>query len=166
MTLHRIGRRLWRIGRQLYYTHTHTPLLEESSLESALETADKSPESANSNAYSPKIGVWVRALRSAVVIHQSLPHLHGVLKLSAFFVLHLMTRLRPKVTSLTNKGKTHGLLCIPYLSIWIIIYISPFIICRCTLGGPLTFGTQEYTTCSKGIMQYSLEMHEKCKLFV
>ena len=64
-TLRRISRQLWRIGRRLYYTHTHTPLLEESALESvlesALESADYSSESANSNAYSPKIGVWVQA---------------------------------------------------------------------------------------------------------
>ena len=61
-TLHRIGRQLWRIGRRLYYTHTHTSILEESALESALESADYSSESANFNDYSPRIGVWVRAL--------------------------------------------------------------------------------------------------------
>ena len=57
-TLRRIGRRLWRIGRQLYYTHT-TQILEESALESALESADYSSESANSNAYSTKIDIGV-----------------------------------------------------------------------------------------------------------
>ena len=35
-TLRRIGRQLWRIGRRLYYTHTHTPILEESVLESPI----------------------------------------------------------------------------------------------------------------------------------
>ena len=62
LTLRRIGRRLRRIGRRLYYTHTHTLIFEESALESALESADYSSESADSNAYSPKIGVWVQAL--------------------------------------------------------------------------------------------------------
>ena len=60
-TLLRIGHRLCRIGRRLYYTHTHTQILEELALESALESADYSSKSADSNAYSPKIGVWVRA---------------------------------------------------------------------------------------------------------
>ena len=55
--LWRIGRRLWRIGRRLYYTHTHTPILEES----ALELADSSSKSTDSNAYSPRICVWVLA---------------------------------------------------------------------------------------------------------
>ena len=59
--LRRVGRQLWRIGQRLYHTHTHTPILEESALESALELAYYSSESANSNAYSPRIGVWVRA---------------------------------------------------------------------------------------------------------
>ena len=48
--LQRIGRRLWRIGRQLYYTHTHTLIVEES----VLESADYSSKSANSNAILPK----------------------------------------------------------------------------------------------------------------
>ena len=61
-TLRRIGRRLWRIGKRLYYTHTHTPIVEESALESVLELADYSSESADSNADPEKIGVWVRAL--------------------------------------------------------------------------------------------------------
>ena len=61
-TVRVIGRRLWRIGRRLYSTHTHTPILEKSALESALESADSISESADSNAYSPKIGVWVWAL--------------------------------------------------------------------------------------------------------
>ena len=43
--------------------HTHTPIVEESALELALELADSSSESANSDADSPKIGVWVQALR-------------------------------------------------------------------------------------------------------
>ena len=59
-TLRRIGKRLWRIGRRLYYTHTHTPILEESALELALESTDYSSESA----YSPRIGVWVRSFRA------------------------------------------------------------------------------------------------------
>ena len=61
--LQRIGRRLWRIGRRLYYTHTHTPIVEESELESA----DYSSKSADSNADSPKVGLWVRAFREAAI---------------------------------------------------------------------------------------------------
>ena len=52
---------LRRVGRRLYITHTHAAIVEELGLESALESADYSFESADSNAYSPKIGVWVRA---------------------------------------------------------------------------------------------------------
>ena len=44
-------------------THIHTPIVDESVLESALESAD----SANSNADSPKIGVWVQAFNLQVV---------------------------------------------------------------------------------------------------
>ena len=60
-TLQRIGRRLWRIGCRLYYPHTHTPIVDESGLESVLESADYSPKLADSNADSPKIGLWVWA---------------------------------------------------------------------------------------------------------
>ena len=56
-TLRRIGRRLWRISRRLYYPHTHTPIVEESALKLVLELADYSSKSADS----PQIGVWVRA---------------------------------------------------------------------------------------------------------
>ena len=59
-TLRRISRQLWRIGRQLYYTHTHTQIVEEAALELTLESAEFSSESADSNADSQKFGVWVR----------------------------------------------------------------------------------------------------------
>ena len=62
-TVQRIGRRLWRIGRRLYYPHTHTLIVEESALESVLESADYISKSVDSNADSPKIGLWVWALR-------------------------------------------------------------------------------------------------------
>ena len=61
-TLRRICQRLWTISRRLYYTRTHTPIVEESALELALESADSSSESADSNVDSPKIGTWVQAL--------------------------------------------------------------------------------------------------------
>ena len=66
--LWRIGLRLWRIGRRLYYPHTHTPIVEESALESVLESADYSSKSADSNADSPKIGLWVWALRVHIIV--------------------------------------------------------------------------------------------------
>ena len=68
LTLRRISRRLLGIGQLIYYTHTHTPIVEESALESALELADSSSESADSNVDSPKISVWVRAFRECVKI--------------------------------------------------------------------------------------------------
>ena len=71
LTLRRIRRRLCRISRRLHYTRTHTLIVEEWVLESLLESADYSAESANSNANSPKISVWVRAL--------SINKLNGVL---------------------------------------------------------------------------------------
>ena len=46
---------LRRIGRRLYCTHTHSPIFEELVLESGVSNAD-----------SPKIGVWVRALNHQV----------------------------------------------------------------------------------------------------
>ena len=55
------------IGRRLYYTHTDTLIVEESVLESTLESADYSSESVDSNTYSPKIGVWVRAFKEISV---------------------------------------------------------------------------------------------------
>ena len=62
-TLWKIGLRLWRIGVRLHNVHTHTTIVEELALESALESADYSSELADSNADPPKIGVWVRAFR-------------------------------------------------------------------------------------------------------
>ena len=53
---------IWRVGQRLYIARTHTPIVEELELESALESADYSHESPNSNADPPNIGVWVRAL--------------------------------------------------------------------------------------------------------
>ena len=53
---------LQRIGHQLYYPHTHTPIVKKSALESMLESSDYSSKSADSNADSPKIGLWVWAL--------------------------------------------------------------------------------------------------------
>ena len=44
-------------------THTHTPIDEESGLESVLESANYSSKLADSNADSPKIGLWVWAFR-------------------------------------------------------------------------------------------------------
>ena len=61
-TLCRVSGRLWRVGGRLYIAHTQATIVEESGLESALESADYSSESADSNADPPKIGVWVRAL--------------------------------------------------------------------------------------------------------
>ena len=66
LTLQRISRRLWRIGHRLYYPHTHTPIVEESALESVLESADYSSKSADSNADSPKVGLWVWAFRVGI----------------------------------------------------------------------------------------------------
>ena len=57
-TVQRIGLRLWRICRRFYYPHTHTPIVKESVLESVLESADYSSKSADSNADSPKVGLW------------------------------------------------------------------------------------------------------------
>ena len=74
-TLQRIGRRLWTIGQRLYYPHTHTLTVEESALESVLESANYSSKSADSTAYSPKIGLWVWALR----VRSPSPDSHGVL---------------------------------------------------------------------------------------
>ena len=56
-----------RIGRRLYYPHTQTPIVEESALESVLESADFSSKLADSNANSPKIGLWVWAFRRLCV---------------------------------------------------------------------------------------------------
>ena len=55
LTLRRVGRRLWRVGRRLYIAHTHAPIVEELGLESA----NYSSESVDSNADHPKIGMWV-----------------------------------------------------------------------------------------------------------
>ena len=60
-TLGRVSRRLWRVGRRLHKASTHTPIIEQLALELALESADYSSESADSNVNLPKIGVWVRA---------------------------------------------------------------------------------------------------------
>ena len=67
LTLRRVGRRLWRVGRLLHKAHTHTPIVEQLMLELVLESADSSSESADSNANSPKIGVWVWAFNVATV---------------------------------------------------------------------------------------------------
>ena len=53
--------KLWRVGQRFYIARTHTPIIEGLGLELALESADSSSESADSNADPPKIGVWVRA---------------------------------------------------------------------------------------------------------
>ena len=53
---------LWRICRRLHNAHTHTPFVEELALELALESADYSYESSDSNADPVNISVWVRAL--------------------------------------------------------------------------------------------------------
>ena len=45
----------------ILYPYPHT-IVEESALESVLESADYSSKSADSNVYSPRIDVWVRAL--------------------------------------------------------------------------------------------------------
>ena len=42
--------------------HTYRPIVEESAVESVSESADYSSKSDDSNADSPKIGLWVRAL--------------------------------------------------------------------------------------------------------
>ena len=60
-TLRKVGRRLWRVCRRFYIVRTHTPIVQELGLESALESADYSSESGDSNADPPKIGVWVQA---------------------------------------------------------------------------------------------------------
>ena len=53
-TLQRVGRQLWRVGQRLHNACTHTPIVEELALDSALESADYSPESADYNANPPK----------------------------------------------------------------------------------------------------------------
>ena len=60
-TLQKVGRQLWRNSRRLHYTHTDTPLVEGSVLELALELADYSADSADSNADYQKIDVLVLA---------------------------------------------------------------------------------------------------------
>ena len=50
-------------------THTHTPIDEESGLELVLESADYSSKLADSNADSPKIGLWVWAIRYLSAIY-------------------------------------------------------------------------------------------------
>ena len=64
-TLWRVGRRLWRVGRQLHNAGTHSPIGEEM----ALESADYSSESADSNADPPKIGVCVWVLSENTKSH-------------------------------------------------------------------------------------------------
>ena len=67
-TLQRIGGRfsiivyMWVWG--LYYPHTDTPIVEESALESMLESADYSSKSADSHVDSPKIGLWVWGIKA------------------------------------------------------------------------------------------------------
>ena len=50
LTLLTVSRRLWRVGRHLHNARTHTPIVEELSLELTLESAAYGSESANSNA--------------------------------------------------------------------------------------------------------------------
>ena len=52
-----------------------------------------------------------------------------------------------------------------YIYIYIYVYIYIYIYRTITVW-TLIFGIQEYTTQSKGIMQYYLEMHGKCRLCV
>ena len=54
---------LRRVGRRLYIAHTHAPIIEELGVESVLESADYSSESADSNVDPLKIGVRVRAFK-------------------------------------------------------------------------------------------------------
>ena len=65
-TVQRIGRRLWRIDRWLYYPRTHTPIVEESALESVLESTDYSSKLADSNADS----VWKSCISNSPSLRQ------------------------------------------------------------------------------------------------
>ena len=67
-TLRRVGRRLWRVSRRFHKAHTHTPIVEELALESELESADHSSESANSNVYRENICVCVWAFSKGVSV--------------------------------------------------------------------------------------------------
>ena len=47
---------------------SHTPMVEELALETALEWADHNSESTDSNADPPKIGVWIQTFRDRLII--------------------------------------------------------------------------------------------------
>ena len=61
---------------------THTPIVEGLGLESALESANYSYETADSNADPPEIGVWVWAF--SVQIHNSYTQKHTVIMHSSY----------------------------------------------------------------------------------